>query len=433
MLSALSLPFFTYLTLEQSALIAFSLSFSSTVCIVKLLEENGEIKTRHGQLALGVLVVQDIAAVLFLVFATGKTPTAWALALPLLFVLRPLLFKLLEKAGHGEMLPLSGFFFALGGYELFDLVSIKGDLGALLLGMLLSSHSKATELTKSLLSFKDLFLIGFFLSIGFTALPTVSMLAAAFSISMLLLLKVGLFFIILVALRLRARTSFLAALVLGNYSEFGLIVASLSVDMGWLGKEWLVIIALAVSISFILTSVVYANAHKFYGQHKDFMHRFQREKRLPADIVEQPQNAEILVVGMGRVGKSAYRALEEEVGDYVAGLDSDRKRAWKLREDGMRILIGDGEDADFWQAFDTSEVRLVLLALPAMDDIRNICYQLRVAGFEGPVAAIARYEDDRAKLLEYGIDHVFNFYKEAGTGFAEDSLRLIQRVPVSAH
>jgi Trk K+ transport system NAD-binding subunit len=136
---------------------------------------------------------------------------------------------------------------------------------------------------------------------------------------------------------------------------------------------------------------------------------------------------------MGRVGKSAYRALEEEVGDYVAGLDSDRKRAWKLREDGMRILIGDGEDADFWQAFDTSEVRLVLLALPAMDDIRNICYQLRVAGFEGPVAAIARYEDDRAKLLEYGIDHVFNFYKEAGTGFAEDSLRLIQRVPVSAH
>lgn len=426
-LASLSLPFFSDLSLAQAALIGFSFSFSSTVCIVKLLEENGEIKTRHGQLALGILVMQDIVAVVFLVAATGKMPTPWGFALIGLYWLRPVLFRLLEKAGHGEMLPLSGFFFALGGYELFYLCDIKGDLGALVMGMLLSSHPKASELTKSLLSFKDLFLIGFFLSIGFTALPTVSMLIAAMSLSLVLLLKFAMFFGVLVLLRLRSRTAYLSSLVLSNYSEFGLIVAALSVEMGWLSKDWLVIIALAVSISFIVTSVVYPKAHTIYTKYKDLLHKFESERRLAVDEIDQPADAEILVIGMGRVGKSAYTALEKEVQDKVAGLDSDRSRGQRLCRHGMNVIIGDGEDADFWQAFDTSGIRLVLLALPSMDDIRNVTYQLRNADYHGPVAAIARYEDDRAKLLEYGIDNVFNFYKEAGTGFAEDSLALIKQ------
>ena len=74
LLSIMSVPFFTGLDLKSAALISFALSFSSTVCIVKLLEENGEMQTRHGQLAIGVLAMQDIVAVLFLAFATGKVP-----------------------------------------------------------------------------------------------------------------------------------------------------------------------------------------------------------------------------------------------------------------------------------------------------------------------------------------------------------------------
>lgn len=427
LMAAVAIPYYSGVSLATAALLGFALSFSSTVCIVKLLEENGEMKTRHGQLAVGVLVMQDIVAVLFLVAATGKLPSIWAPLLIALFFARPILHKLLDKAGHGELLPLTGFFFALGGYELFQLVGVKGDLGALVFGILLAQHTKASELSKSLLSFKDLFLIGFFLSIGFTALPTWSMLGTAALISLLIGIKFLLFFAIFTRLKLRSRTAYLASLALSNFSEFGLIVAALSVDSGWLSREWLVILALAVSLSFILTSVLYPRAHRFYMQHKDRLKQYESSTRLKADIITQFPQAEVLVIGMGRVGKGAYKALQNIIDHRVAGLDSDRFRAAELQQKGLNVCFGDGEDADFWESFDTSEIKLILLALPSIDDSRNITVQLDNCGYKGQIAAIARYEDDRQQLLDAGIDKVFNFYREAGTGFAEDSLQLISK------
>ncbi|MGY0594240.1 MAG: cation:proton antiporter domain-containing protein, partial [Paraglaciecola chathamensis] len=193
-LTYLGLSYFADMTLQQAALLAFALSFSSTVCVVKILEESGEMKTRHGKIAIGVLVMQDIFAVLFLVIAAGKTPTLWALALFALWFARPILYRIINSAGHGELLPLTGFLFALGGYYVFDLVGVKGDLGALILGMLIAPHAKAAELNKSLLSFKDLFLVGFFLSIGLIALPDMEMVMIALLLCVLVPLKFLLFF-----------------------------------------------------------------------------------------------------------------------------------------------------------------------------------------------------------------------------------------------
>ncbi len=78
---------------------------------------------------------------------------------------------------------------------------------------------------------------------------------------------------------------------------------------------------------------------------------------------------------------------------------------------------------------DVSSIRLVLIATPATEDCRNIAEQLHIAGYAGKIAAIARFEDDRETLLNYGIDKVFDFFVEAGIGFAEDSLRLIGNDP----
>jgi predicted Kef-type K+ transport protein len=174
-----SIAFVSEIDLSTSLLIVFALSFSSTVCVVKLLEDHGEMRTRHGKLAIGILIMQDIVAVIFLVAATGKLPSYWALLLITAWLIKPLINRLIDQVGHGELIPLTGFFIAFGSYELFELVNIKGDLGALLAGMYLASHNKASEITKSLLSFKDLFLIGFFLTIGFTALPTWEMIGIA--------------------------------------------------------------------------------------------------------------------------------------------------------------------------------------------------------------------------------------------------------------
>lgn len=426
-LGVLSAPFFSDLNWQSAALLAFALSFSSTVCVIKMLEESGEMNTRHGKFSIGILVMQDVIAVLFLVLAEGKIPSLWALLLPGLFLLRPLFGKVMTLSGHGELLVLSGFMFALGAHELFYLVNIKGDLGALLFGVLLSQHQKAGELSKSLLGFKDIFLVGFFLSIGLVALPDIPMMITAVLLIPLLFFKLGLFYLIFIRLRLRSRTSSLVSLLLTNYSEFGLIVMVVGVNLGLIGKEWLVILALSISLSFVITCIYYHRAHNLYARFKELLHRLERDKPLPEDIFVQPTGAEILVIGMGRIGLGAYRALYTELGDRVWGMDADHERISQQLEQGMHVFVGDGESADLWEQLDLTCVELILIATPVTEDVRNVTEQLQFAGYRGKIAAIARFEDDRETLQSYGIDKVYNFFVEAGAGFAEDSLRLINQ------
>ncbi|MEM7421313.1 MAG: cation:proton antiporter family protein [Pseudomonadota bacterium] len=420
--SALAASYIDGLTWQSAALVAFALSFSSTVCVVKVLEESGESKTRHGRLAIGILVMQDVFAVVFLVIATGKLPTVWALALLALFPAMPLIKKMINKSGHGELLPLTGFILALGGYHLFELVNIKGDLGALIFGIMLAQHEKASELAKSLLSFKDLFLIGFFLTIGLTALPDITMMFMALVFCLLIPIKALLFFGLFTSLRLRGRTSYLSSLVLSNYSEFGLIVGALAVSLGLLGNTWLVVIALSVSISFVITSILYRTSHSQYHRYKEIIKRFEKNRRLKEDIYPTLHNAEFLVLGMGRVGRGAFNALSKLTDVNVWGMDADRVKIKELADEGLNVICGDGEDIDLWDNLDIKDVQLVLLALPSIQDSINITRQLKNAGYTGKVAAIARYEDEVSSLLENGVDKVFNFFTEAGLGFAEESL-----------
>ncbi|MDO6476819.1 cation:proton antiporter [Alteromonas sp. 1_MG-2023] len=424
-LAAVAAFWFGDISFESALLIAFALSFSSTVCVIKVLEESGESKTRHGKLAIGILVMQDVFAVVFLVAATGKLPSVYALGLLAVFPLMPLLNRIIDKSGHGELLPLTGFVLALGGYHLFDLVNIKGDLGALLTGIILAKHPKATELSKSLLAFKDLFLIGFFLSIGLTALPDFNMIMAALILCVFLAVKAALFFGLFTWLRLRARTSYLTSLVLGNYSEFGLIVAALAVSLGMLSESWLVIIALAVSISFVITSIMYRNSHGRYLRIKNGIQKFESPVRLKEDIYPVVTNAEFLVIGMGRVGLGAFNSLHKLADSAVWGMDADRVKINRLQQEGLNVICGDGEDVDLWENLDTSNVKLILLALPSIEDAVNITRQLQFSGYTGKIAAIARYEDEVETLLSKGVDKVFNFFTEAGLGFAEESLAYV--------
>ncbi|EAT12835.1 cation:proton antiporter [Bermanella marisrubri] len=409
---------------ESLLLIAFALSFSSTVCVVKLLEDKTEMKANHGKLAVGILIMQDIVAVGFLVLATGKIPDVYALALLLLWPARKPLGLLLTKAGHGELLPLVGLLLAFGGYELFNAVNLKGDLGALIAGLMLSQHTKANELAKSLLNFKDIFLIGFFLNIGFAALPTVDMLMPLLVISFILIIKGVLLFHILALLKAPGRSMFLGSMILTNYSEFGLIVMYLCVENSWISNEWLVIVAMAVSISFVFTSIFYEYAHRAYAFMRIYVKRFERQRPKPL-YHEQLKQAEVLVIGMGRVGRSSYDVLHHYLGDKVWGVESDADKARRHQDAGRHVIIGDAEDADFWETRELWHIKLIMLAMPSITDMKDITQQLKLCNFTGQVAAIARYEDERRALVDYGVDNVFNHYAEVGAGFAEECLTLI--------
>ena len=192
--SQASVGLFAGLDFKTSLLIGFALSFSSTVFAIKVLDELGATGSRHGKISIGILVIQDIVAVIFISASIGKVPSIWALALLLLIPMRPLLIKFLEKVGHGELLILFGITVALGGANIFELVGIKEDAGALFFGMLFANHPKSNELAKALLSLKELFLVGFFLSIGMMALPGWAEIIAALIFLVLLPLKVAVYF-----------------------------------------------------------------------------------------------------------------------------------------------------------------------------------------------------------------------------------------------
>lgn len=421
----IGMTYFTGLSLLAAASIGFAVSFSSTVCAVKILEEKGELRARHGQVAIGILVIQDIAAVIFVTLATDKSPSLWAFALLALPLLRPLLGRLLNLCGHGELLPLIGFFLAFSGGELFELVGLKAHLGALVVAMLLSGHDKSTELQKSLLGFKDLFLIGFFLSIGFTALPTLDMIGVALILAVALPFKAILFFWWLTRLKMRSRSAFLTAVSLSNYSEFGLIVCAASVSYGLLPKEWLVIIALAVSLSFVLSSVINAKAHEFYSRWQEQLKRYETKRPLQEDKLETRIKAKVLVVGMGRVGTGAYERMQQQYPDLVCGLDLDKNRVKRHKLAGRNVITVDAEDPEFWNDIAIEHIDLVMLAVPKNLDAIEISRQLKQAGFTGKIAAIAHYLDEEPLLLEAGVDVVFNFYQEAGAGFADQSAHLL--------
>lgn len=407
------------LDVAQAALIAFGLSFSSTVFVVKVLEERGELTSLHGRIAIGVLIMQDIAAVVFIALSTGKVPSPWALALLLLIPGRWLLHGLLRSVGHGELLVLYGFILALGGAQLFEIVGLKGDLGALVLGVLLASQPKSEELAKTMLGFKDLFLLGFFLSIGLEGELTTTTLALTVLLAPLVLVKAGLFFVLLAAFRLRARTALLTSLSLTNYSEFGLIVIAIAVERGWLAADWLIVVSLAMSLSFIIAAVLNRNSNRVYRLNRPLWQRFQSAKRLADDRILDTGTAQIAIIGMGGIGSGAYEALLQETGAPIVGIDIDPDTVANQRELGRNVLLGDPADADFWDRVQVLHtLDLVMLALPKLSTNLAVLERLRDVGFGGKVAATAKFVDDVAALERAGASTVYNVYQEAGSGYA---------------
>jgi len=423
-LAALAVGPFAGLDLQAAALIGLALSFSSTVFAVKLLEERDDSAALYGRVSVGILVVQDLVAVAFLVASSESLPSPWAFALIGLIPLRPVFHRLLTACGHGELLVLGGLAAALGGAGLFYALGLKPDLGALVAGVLLGSHAKAQELSKSLYGLKDVFLVGFFLTVGLTGLPTLQNVAVAAALLLLLPLKGALFFWLAARFRLRARTSLLVGSSLTQFSEFGLIVGAVAVTRGWLGADWLVTFALCLAFSFLVASPLNRRIFDVYRKHRDALASFETQTRVPEEEPVDASGAEILIFGMGRVGQGAYDALAQQGEQAIVGFDIDERVIERLREAGRNVRLASATDVDVWERLhvDRDQVRLVLLALSSPTENVIAIEQLRSTGFRGFVAGSASYDDDAERLREAGADAAFNLLAEAGSGFAEHAL-----------
>lgn len=419
-LKALSLPILSGLELAEIALLSFALSFSSTVFAIKALQEKGEMNATYGTLAIGILIMQDVIAVIFLTISSGKVPEIEALLLFALPLLRPLLFKLLDQAGHGEMLVLYAVFLALvAGAGLFDAVGIKADLGALILGMLLAGHSRSSEMAKSLFNIKELFLVCFFLNIGLSEQPTVEGFLVALIILLLLPLKGLLYYFIISGFKFRVRTSLFATLTLFNFSEFGLIVGGLAYKNGMLPGSILVALAIAVSLSFVISAPINTYSHRVYTWFSARAKDPDPSKLNPSDRMINLGDATVLILGMGRIGTGAYDELSDRTGKKIIGIEAREDSVLQHQEQHRNVILGDATDPDFWaRVVSRGKIELILLAMPHSQANTYAMEQINHTEFKGKVAAIAQYADEVEHLKSLGVDEAYNIYQEAGSGFA---------------
>jgi predicted Kef-type K+ transport protein len=407
---------------EEALLVAIALSFSSTVLAAKMLEGKRELSAFYGRVAIGILIVQDLVALAALAVWGGQSPSPWALLLFGLPLLRPLLFPLLDRCGHDELLLLAGLGLALvvGGLG-FASLGVSGELGALLVGVLVGGHARARELGNTLWGLKELFLVAFFLQIGLAGLPTASDWLIAGALLLALPLKTALFFVLLLAFRLRARNAFLAALTLGAYSEFGLIVAAGVPAL----EGWLTPIAMAVALSFALAAPLNRYAPSLYERFEPRLLRWQRDVRHADEVAPALGHARALVFGMGRTGTAAYDQLKQAMG-AVVGLDTDPYRIREHQRAGRQAVMADAEDADFWRGVDLAALDVAVLAMDALEAKRVATRQLRARGFRGPIIAHALYADHVDLLRADGADEAHLTLHEAGRHLGDLALRRLE-------
>ncbi len=402
------------------AIVAFALTFSSTVFVIQVMQARGETAASHTTLAIGILVIQDLAAVIFLAVATGKMPQVTALLLLLLLPMRGLILRLLALCGHGELFTLAGLAIAVGGAALFEAVGIKGDLGVLLLGAWLAGHQKTKELGRNLLYFKDLFLVGFFLTIGLGGWPEQEYILLACVLGALALVKPFLYFPLMTLFHTTPRTALLSAISLGNFSEFGLIVVAVSADSGILDPTWSATLSLAIAVSFIINSPLSGRSHALYRRWCDSLVRFEsaRVRRAQPDT----SGTRCFVLGMGRVGTGAYDAVHPRFGSEVLGVDENEAKIAEHLEASRRVIIADASDPDFWYRVDLEPVELIMLALTNQEENLRVCRLLQEMGYTGQISAVVRFDEEADELREHGVS-AFNLYAQAGAGFAEHAAR----------
>ncbi|MBK8698787.1 MAG: cation:proton antiporter [Saprospiraceae bacterium] len=424
LLGLTGLQTFAGLDMKASMLIGFALSFSSTVFVVKILEERGELTSFHGKIAIGILVIQDIFAVLFMTMVSDQTPSWFVLLLPLyLYLIRYPLSYLLAHAGHGEMLTIFGFFatFVTGAF-VFHALGLKPDLGALIIGMLLVNHLKADELYDRMMSYKDFFLVAFFINIGFSGQITTQTLLITAILIPFMLVKGLLFVSLLSAFKMRARTAFLASLSLGNFSEFALITGVVGFKAGWISNDWIMAFALLMTLSFIISSPLNAAAHHIFDAYRPLIMGINAGGKY---IDEEPKsigNAEFLIIGFGSIGKPAYYYLTGKMGLKAIAIDYNHEIVKKYKHKGVNINWGDTSNSIFWETIDFSKVKVVLLAMSEHHSNLSILQEIhKIKNRRFKIAAFCKYEDEARVFREMKVDYIYDYKMHQGEDFAEQA------------
>jgi len=375
------------LSLSTAIVIAGALALSSTAIVTRELLRLGQLSEKHGQLAFGILLFQDIAAVAFLILVPSLGETSAEVGQPLWLALlqgtglllllmllgRTLLPALFHEIGHArsdELFVLVALVTALAAAWLTHAAGLSMALGGFLAGMMLGESHFRHQLESDIRPFRDVLLGLFFVTVGMQ----LNLWVVLHNWHWILLMTLGLvltktLLITLIAGRMRADypTAMRSGLSLAQGGEFGFALLALALSHQLVDSELNALIVSTIIFSMVLTpALINYNAEiieRIFGRKGG-----QEEPQGTPDIESATADlhdlsGHVIVCGFGRVGQIVARFLRQANLPYVA-IDQDPVRIREAAQVGEPAYYGDANRSDLLRAIGAAKARLLILTLP---------------------------------------------------------------------
>ena len=204
-------------------------------------------------------------------------------------------------------------------------------------------------------------------------------------------------------------------------AEFGLIVAAIAAQAGAIPLEWLTTLALAMALSFFLSTPINTRIHTIYSRYFDWTTRYERTDILPIERFPDLGDVRVAIMGVGRIGTGAYDYLKGFYPEQIVGIEESDIKAEQLCERGYHCVHGDATDQAFWIHSKLNQCEKIFVCLTNHRENLYVVQLARESGYKGDFAVISRFPDQARELEELGCV-TFNLYAEAGHGFAEDAM-----------
>lgn len=404
--------------------VAVALTFSSTIIIVKLLTDKREIDALHGRIAIGFLIVQDLAVVVaMMLMSTLKTGAEAELAQVLISVvlrlaivvvamfilMRYLLPKIVARMARSQELLLifaiawGTSFAALGEWSGFS-----KEAGAFLAGFSLASSIYRDAISARLTGIRDFLLLFFFIDLGskldFSTLGAEVAPAIVLSLFVLIgnpLIVMG----IMGYMGYRKRTGFLAGLTVAQISEFSIVFVAMGISLGHVGVDVLGLTTIVGLVTIALSTYMILYSHPLYDRLSNWLSLFER-KNPYKELNHENNNStnsdpDVIVFGAGRYGSALARGLQE-TGLNVLAIDFDPENYKKQQRKGLNIRYGDGTESDFIDSLPIKNTQWIVSTLPDITTNQSLMHALKENHYHGKTAIVAREEIDKPMLNKLG-------------------------------
>lgn len=429
-----------YALLGLSPYLAFFLgcavSISSTMIVLRALGEQGEVNSTHGQVMLGMLVVQDLAAILMVSllpelhrFSLESLPALMlSLARSILFIMViiylaqkaiPFIMDHAARGTNTDSFLVLALALGVGIATISHLIGLSVSLGAFLAGLLISESDYAHEILGKIVSLRDAFVILFFVSVGMLVNPGAlfgdwgALLAV---LAVIIPVKFLVFFVIVRMFGYHSRVAFYTGMGMIQTGEFSFVLGKLGIDNQLIPAGLYNLILASSIITITVTPLFIRIAPYLYRRLREIkvLHRFFPEADLGESEVDVAELAgHVIVCGCGRVGRNIGAALRQLGLPFVV-IDYDYNVIRRLGEQGVSYIYGDASSEMVLLHARPDRARMAVLALPDIFSSSQAINNLRRLNPSLIILARAnnRWEEDL--LYSRGATEVVQPATEAG-------------------